>query len=203
MDSKVKSETEANVVRTGCDADCHMTPAEYMVYDTMRRFSRRSGVFYMDGRNLADRYREDVMSKSTVYRQRKLLEEEGWVIKINPPVQSTRGSYASMHYTVLRHDEWANAHPGQCRTFNRVGRLLDADSASSFPQVGTTSPADVNGHSNGRELDVPPMGTDCPTGGNKDERSKPKKAKGKRARRKHQQQTVIRFADRKNCCCDC
>jgi Helix-turn-helix domain len=102
--------------KSRCYERRHMTLQEYGVYCYIRQVSYRTGIFYLDGRRLAEEF--EGASKDTAYRVINRLKKKGWLEETRTPKRLKNGMFANGQYRALGHDEWVQRHPDSCRLPN-------------------------------------------------------------------------------------
>lgn len=136
--------------KTRCFAHNHMTIEEFGAYEYIISVSHASGVFYMDGRGLAEQFAGT--GKNSAYRVVEQLESKGWIVRLAAGGRSKNGTFQPTQYRPVTHDEWTKAHPNLCVTSPRNG-------TGTSPENGTgTSPENGNHQSQFRESPVPETG---------------------------------------------
>ena len=102
-----------------CRERHHMTPREWAIWNYAKAVSYKSGRFYLDGRALADEFRDQ--GKSTIYDIVDELKAEGWFVETRPSLRLKNGMFSPGECRILSHEEWVKTHPEMCRDFNRLG----------------------------------------------------------------------------------
>jgi hypothetical protein len=125
-----------------CFARRHMSPAASAYHAYALAVSRGSAVFYSDDRRDAKEFGEDGISYRTIYGLRRFLDRAHWFVRIDKGSRVKRnpktGTFESIRYRVLSHDEWAAEHPGFCR-FTRQ----EKDSVSPDANIATGPDAEI------------------------------------------------------------
>jgi hypothetical protein len=148
-----------------CFARRHMAPAIAAFHDYARRVSEKSGIFYSDARRDAAEFGESGVSKNTINGWIHWLESSGWFKRIDRGKRLKRnpltGSYESIRYEVLGHDEWAKDHPGQCRfpSYESLSQKLGPAEESPVPIADSPVPETGTGLSQFLDSPVPETGT--------------------------------------------
>jgi hypothetical protein len=132
-----------------CFAHRHLTVEEYGLWTHARQLAHESGIFYFDGRKIAQRFGET--GKNTIYRIGKNLIRKGWLVILRKPKRLKNGMFSPGQYRPVSHEEWAAKHPGACLEFQ-------TGTADTSPGIGTgedgTSPGIENDLSQNRERPV-------------------------------------------------
>jgi hypothetical protein len=118
------------------------------------------------------------VSKNTILRYMKIAENGGWMKRITTGKRLKRnkltGSYDSIPFRVLDHDEYAVNHPGKRRYPNaasdRVSPKLGQDTGPSVSILGTTCPNSWSHVSPNMDSPVPKSGTKTVKRDGKEER---------------------------------
>jgi hypothetical protein len=120
----MKNSAETNHRQGLCFARRHMSPAASAFHAYALAVSRTSGVFYSDDRRDAKEFGEYGISYRTIYGLRRFLDRAHWFVRIDKGSRIKRnpktGTFESIRYRVLSHDEWAAEHPGSCRFLKPV-----------------------------------------------------------------------------------
>ena len=155
---------------TRCFAHQHMTPDEYGIYCFARMVAHGSGIFFGDGRAIAQAFRGT--SKTGIYRKLKSLVRDGWMETLVPSVRQESGVFSCARYRVVDHDEWVTKYgSGQCVTYpgieasQPVPPVGQVNDGQPVPPAGQASPKiDVHLSQNGGSP-VPKSRFTCPASG--------------------------------------
>jgi hypothetical protein len=134
---------------TACFAHYHLKVEEYGLWAHARQLAHDSGIFYFDGRKIAERFGET--GKNTIYRIGKNLIRKGWLVVVRKPKRLKNGMFSPGQYRPVSHEEWAARHPGACLE-------IQAARDVTSPGMGTgedhTSPGNGNDLSRNQERPV-------------------------------------------------
>lgn len=95
-----------------CFEHRHMRFDEYGLYCYAKTVSNKSGIFYFDGRSVADCFSGH--TKTAAYRVFNNLVEKGWFEVIKKGGRNDSGEYEATQVRVLAHAEWAINHTDEC-----------------------------------------------------------------------------------------
>jgi hypothetical protein len=95
-----------------CFAHRHLTMEEYGLWTHARQLAHESGIFYFDGRKIAERFGQT--KKDAAYRVGRNLIRKGWLVVVRKPKRLKTGMFSPGQYRPLTHEEWAAKHPGTC-----------------------------------------------------------------------------------------
>lgn len=121
-----------------CSARQHLSLEEWGLLEDCTRVTRGGkNPFFLDGRAVASRFCRT--NKNTVYRVVKLLESNGWLVKIGGGSRNKKtGMYAPTQYRIVSHEEWVKGDGRSCPDF-MTGPVLESGQAP-VPISNTTSP---------------------------------------------------------------
>lgn len=91
-----------------------MTLSEFSVYSIAKDAAKASGVFTLNGREIAKDFGGGV-SKSGIYAVIKRLLKKGWLKQIDAPARGYWGFFGRYQFRLVSHMEWVQKHPGLCR----------------------------------------------------------------------------------------
>lgn len=97
---------------TRCFEHNHMRFDEFGLYCYAKAVSSKSGIFFFDGRSVAECFRGH--TKTAAYRVFNGLVEKGWFEVIRKGGRNEAGEYEATHVRVLTHVEWAMTHAHGC-----------------------------------------------------------------------------------------
>lgn len=159
-----------------CYAKHHMTMKMHSLYQHAIEVSYRSGTFYFNGEDIAEKVYTRT-SKSSVYRVFKELVKTGWFVERGKPRQrQADGTYASTKVHVLTHDVWVQYHgsrechkdadQGPVETGERIPEKLEAEEQEPEPTGIGEVPASIPKDGNGEGIDpFPSTGITIPKDG--------------------------------------
>jgi hypothetical protein len=127
--------------RKTCFAHYHLTVEEYGLWTHARQLAHESGIFYFDGRKIAQRFGKT--GKNTIYRIGNNLIRKGWFVIIRRSKRLKNGMFSPGEYRPLSHEEWVARYPGTCLESN-------TPIESTSPETGTGE--DVTSPGNGIDL---------------------------------------------------
>src|SRR5690242_5456700 len=101
---------EHSMAKTRCYARCHLTLAEYGLYQYASEVSYKSGKFYCSGPKAAMEVADT--GKNAIYRVAKRLVKAGWFeVLTRSHRRPTTGTYLPLVVRPILHDEWKRKHP--------------------------------------------------------------------------------------------
>ena len=129
-----------------CHARVHMRGSEYFVYSaSMAMPADENGqrVLYAGNESLAAR---TGYSPRAVGSARQRLQEKGWLLPLNEQKKTGRGgSFETKRFRVVEHDEWAAAHPGECKPIGATPTTVTPTTVADLPTtVGQHLPTTVD-----------------------------------------------------------
>jgi hypothetical protein len=127
--------------RKACFAHYHLKVEEYGLWAHARQLAHDSGIFYFDGRKIAERFGET--GKNTIYRIGKNLVRKGWLVVVRKPKRLKNGMFSPAQYRPVSHEEWAARHPGAC---------LEIQAAPDITSPGIRTGEDDTSPGNGNDL---------------------------------------------------
>jgi hypothetical protein len=118
-----------------CFAHRHMSFTDYAVFLVVtawayQKSAKVKGTLFFDGLRISNEFSDGC--KGTIYKFRDRMVTAGWLIPMDPVVidpttglkiakrNKRNGKLSSERYRVLKHEEWAAAHPGACELCRAV-----------------------------------------------------------------------------------
>ena len=151
-----------NAKKQCCFVRRHLPAAVESYHRYALNVSRKSGVFYSDARRDAQDFG---VGKNTITRWMDAMETAGFAVRQTTGPRQKRnkltGTYESIPFTILDHDEFAAKNPGTCRFMNDDDQSPKQGQAeeSPVPVLDSTSPHFVSHQSPFCDSPVPKTGT--------------------------------------------
>jgi hypothetical protein len=118
-----------------CWAHRHMSYTDYGILNVVtawayQKSAKVKGTLFFDGLRISNEFSDGC--KGTIYKFRDRMVTAGWLIPMDPVVidpktglkiakrNKRNGKLSSERYRVLKHEEWAAAHPGACELCRAV-----------------------------------------------------------------------------------